>query len=341
MKCILVDNYNEYNLKDIIDAEIVQKDIRLSSIYKGMEGFNYKYIACFESEKCVGVLPFILYKNSIGNIINSMPFIGYGGISLAEGQNEITFKFMIDFLLEYAQQNEVVLTTICTQPFESEKYEFYKKYFKPDFERQNFHQYIDLTDYNLDNVKRRIKRSVKKCTEKYDVKVIESDREEDLVYWYKNIYLERLNKTGCAIYPYSVFEGFLKNIDSKRRKMIYGIKDGEIIGGGLFLNQNKSLDNFMRVVGTPFLDTQVGTYLDYYSIKYALENNIKYYNWQSCDYIGSSIFEYKESWGSELAYHYYLTKITGDISKLKKTSLDTIKQEFKGIYVMPYEEFER
>lgn len=341
MKCILTEDLDSYDLKSVINKEIVQKDIRLKEIYDGIPGFNYKFMICIKEDKCIGILPFILYENKIANIINSMPFIGYGGVSVKNDENNKIFRFIINSLIEYAENNNISLVTICTQPFESEKYELYKKYFKPDFERKNFHQYINLNNYKLENVKRRIKRSVRKCTEKYGVKIIESNDLNNLKYWYQNIYLERLSKTGCAIYPYSVFEGFIKNINQDRVRMIYGIMNDEIIGGGLFLNQGKSLDNFMRVIGTDFLDTQVGTYIDYYSIEYAINTGIPYYNWQSCDYIGSNIFKYKSEWGSEVGYHHYLTKVTGDILKLKKTPLEIIKEEFKGIYVMPYEEFER
>ena len=143
VKCILVEDSNVYNIEKFMNDDIIQKNINLKEIYKGMDGFNYKFIACIKNDECVGIMPFILYKNKIANVINSMPFIGYGGISSKDNDENI-FEFIVDFLMKYAEENEVSLVTICTQPFENEKYELYKKYFKADFERKNFYQYIDL-----------------------------------------------------------------------------------------------------------------------------------------------------------------------------------------------------
>lgn len=343
MKCILVEDSNVADeIKEFIAGEIVQKDIRLKDIYNNLKKFNYKYIACMNDEKCVGVLPFILYKNDIANVINSMPFIGYGGISVKDNNEEI-FKAIINFLEDYAAKNNVLLTTICTEPFDNDKDELYRKYFKYDFERKNFYQYIDLEKDIFDEMKAKfrgnLKRNIRKCKEKYNVSLVESYDLNDLSYWYENVYLTRLTETGCAIYPYEVFETLIKMHEKGRVKMIYGVKDDKIVAGGLYLKQKYSVDNFMRVVSTEYLHTQIGTYLDYFSIEYAIQNNMDYYNWQSCDEIGSSIFKYKEDWGSKIGYHFYLTKITGNISKLRSTSLDIVKKEFKGIYVMPYEEF--
>ena len=123
-------------------------------------------------------------------------------------------------------------------------------------------------------------------------------------YWYDNVYIKRLTETHCSIYPFEVFKVILSSISRNRIKMLYGLYEGKIVGGALYLNQGKSIDNYMRVVSTDYLHTQLGTYLDYLSIKYAIDNKVKYYNWQSCDEIGSSIFKYKEDWGSEIGYHY-------------------------------------
>lgn len=339
MKCILIDNCEKYDLKQFIHNEIIQKDIRLKKIYDNMDGFNYKYIVCIDNEKCVGVLPFIVYNNSIANVINSMPFIGYGGISISEINKDEIFKNIINFLYSYAKENDILLVTLCTEPFEEEKFELYKKYFKPDYIRENLYQYIDLSKDVISGIKSMFKRNAKKAI-KYGVNILEDNSHEKLKYWYDNIYVKRLNETKCAIYPYSVFQNLVDDTDNTRAKMIYTIYEEKIIGGGLFLKQIKSLDNFMRVIDSDYFKTQAGTLIDMYSIEYAIKIGVKYYNWQSCGGKGTSIFEYKEGWGSEVNKHYYVTKVMGDISKLKETKLDVIKEAFKGIYVLPYEEFD-
>lgn len=333
---------NEETINKLPFNIINQQMYVVKNIYDNMKDFYYNYIICEDIKKnIVGVMPFILYRNKYGNIIHSMPFIGYGGISAKENKKEV-FTSIINYLNEFAKKENVLLITICTSPFKSNEYELYKKSFKPDFERKNFYQYLDLSENIFKNMKSKfrgnLRRNVRKC-EDYGVEIFESYSKEDLLYWYNNVYVKRLTETKCSIYPYEVFDTFISKFSRDRVKMLYGKLDGKIIAGGMYFNQGISVDNFMRVVDAEYFYTQVGTMLDYYSVNYALESNVKYYNWQSCDEIGSSIYKYKEDWGSKLNYHYYITKITGDISDLKEVPIETIKQEYKGIYVMPYEMF--
>ncbi|APF23413.1 hypothetical protein [Clostridium butyricum] len=342
MQCRIVEEYHTASYNKFKENNIVQKDIVMSRVYKKMNNFSYRYLICEEEENCLGVFPFILYDNDIAKIINSMPFLGYGGISVDEIQKEEIFKCMIDYITDYAKNNDVTLITICTEPFDK-NCDLYDKYFKADYKSKNFFQYIDLKNDIFQNMKSKfrgnLKRNIKKCSERYGIKIIESYELNDLKYWYENVYVNRLKETGCSIYPYEVFKTIIENIEKKRIKMYYGISEGKIIGGALYLNQLNSIDNYMRVVSTKYLHTQLGTYLDYLSIKYAIENDVKYYNWQSCDQIGSSIFKYKEDWGSKVGYHYYLTKAIKDTETLKKIPREKIRENFKGIYVLPYEEF--
>ncbi|SHD76651.1 hypothetical protein [Schnuerera ultunensis] len=343
MKCFLYDFRYNNEVQFFLDSNAInQQNFFNRFIYEGIDNFNYYYVICKENEAIKGVMPFVLYINELGNIIHSMPFIGYGGIAATEDNKYEVFECIEKFLEQFSKENSVKLITICTPPFKNDYYELYKQVFKPDFQRKNFYQYLDLDEDVFKNMKSKprgnLRRNLRKCKQ-YGVEIVENNSLEYLRYWYDNIYIKRLNETHSVIYPFSVFETFIKYYSEDRLKMIYAVLEDKIIGGGLYLNQGISIDNFMRVIDSEYFYTQAGTCLDYYSIKYAMELGIKYYNWQSSDEIGSSIYNYKESWGSKLGYHYYLTKIVGDIEKLKNTPLSIIKKEYHGVYVMPYEEF--
>lgn len=343
MECSLYNFDQSGYLNDFINQySINQHNYLLRNIYINIKNFEYNYIVCKEGEIILGIMPFVLYKNSLGNIIHSMPFIGYGGIYSIEDKKQNIFKYIIEFLEKFSKENRVKLITICTPPFREEEYTLYKNILKPDFEKKNFYQYLDLKKDIFRNIKSKfrgnLKRNVKKCN-KYGVQLVENNSLEYLKYWYDNIYVKRLTETNCAIYPFSVFETIVTCLNKDRFKMIYAMLNEKIIGAGLYLNQGISFDNFMRVIDSEYFYTQAGTCMDYYSINYAINAGVSYYNWQSCDEVGSSIYKYKEDWGSELNYHYYLTKIVGDISDFKKIPISTIKKEYNGIYVMPYECF--
>lgn len=344
MKCRIVENCEDSSYKEFINSQIIQKNIIMREIYSNSNSLEFKYVLCENENQCVGVFPFVLYKNVITNVINSLPFLGYGGISVQKDNRDEIFKCIVEFVEDFAKKNDVSLITICTEPFE-ENYDLYNKYLPCDYEMKNFYQYINLKEDVFTKMKAKfrgnLRRNIKKCHERFGIEIKESYAVEDLQYWYDNVYVKRLTETHCSIYPIEVFKTILSKVDRNRIKMLYGLCEGKIVGGALYLNQGRSVDNYMRVVSTDYLHTQLGTYLDYLSINYAIDNKVEYYNWQSCDEIGSSIFKYKEDWGSEIGYHYYRTKIMKDITELKNTPLEKIKQNFKGIFVLPYDEFKK
>lgn len=345
MNCFLYDFLDNEELNKFLNNNgINQQNYMLKDIYSDILDFEYYYIVCEENSLILGAMPFILYRNELGNIVHSMPFIGYGGIAALDDNRKNIFKCILNFLQEFCKRQEVVIINICTPPFEGSDYDLYREILNPDYEMKNFYQYLNLEEDIFGNMKSKFRNNLKRNLKKFkehDISIIENNSLEFLGNWYDNIYIKRLKQTGCTIYPFKVFQEIISKLNVDKYKMIYAILDGKIIGGGLYLKQKNSLDNFMRVIDTDYLYTQAGTALDYYSIVEAKKMNVKYYNWQSCDKIGSSIYKYKEEWGSKLDYHHYITKIVGDISLIKNTSINDIKRKYKGLYVMPYEIFSK
>ncbi|RTQ94284.1 GNAT family N-acetyltransferase [Lysinibacillus telephonicus] len=336
--------YNEFSFTDYdeYNCDLVQQSIRLQSIYRNFPKMNYRYIVCTDQSKIVGVMPFIHYTSKLSDIIHSMPFIGYGGPTVITNHIEV-FNNLISTLEEYAILNNISLITICTSPFD-EFVESYKNILNPDFTKENFYQFIELDSHYLEQMKSKQRNNLKRnlrIANQNNIILKESYNHKDLKFWYENVYVPRLVETNGAIYPIEVFETFRKEFGGKRVIINYAIENEKIIGAGFFIKQKKSLDNFMRVISTDKLYTQAGVLLDKWSIDFALENNFKYYNWQSADAIDSSIYNYKASWGSKTNKHYYLTKKVGDISKLLNVPLSTIKEEYKNVYVLPFEVFEK
>jgi hypothetical protein len=319
---------------------LAQQDYRLAGIYTG--ALEYRYLVCEDEGSICGAMPFVLYRHELGAVVHSLPFLGYGGIAAESDRKEEVFASILAFLLDFATANGVVLTTICTPPFGDDA-RLYRKLLQPDFERKNFYQYLELGGdvYGRMTAKFRgnLKRNVQKGA-RYGVELAASRAEGDLKEWYERCYLPRLTQTGCSIYPYELFLALLRTFDDRRLHAVYARAEGSIVGAGFFLNQGVSMDNFMRVVDPAYLHTQAGTMLDVWSIDLAISEGISFYNWQSCDAVGSSIYKYKEDWGSVTDHHYYLTKITGDVGRLRQTPLSQVKKAYPGIYVMPYEEFQ-
>ncbi|GEM_PF-2385572 len=334
----IIASENEYSLiNQFVDKyALVQHSIKNINIYSSIPDFNYKYIACFnEANKIVGVLPFVHYNGAFGDVIHSMPFIGYGG---GYALSEVYLESLISELISYAVNNMILLITICTPPF-TQDYKKYSRILKPDFEQENFYQYIELDNNFLKAMNSKNRNNLKRnlrIAEKNGVYLKEDYSESYLAYWYEKVYVPRMRETKGAIYPFEVFNELRKSLGGKRLLIQYAMNDNGIIGAGLFLKQQVSLDNFMRVVGSEHQRTNAGILLDYWSLQYAQNNGYSFYNWQSCDSIDSPIFNYKKSWGSEVGIHYYLTKVINPIDSLRNALISDIKEKYEGIYVMPY-----
>ncbi|KYG33711.1 GNAT family N-acetyltransferase [Alkalihalobacillus trypoxylicola] len=321
---------------------LVQHSPKLKTIFEGFNSYLYKYVACYNGQEVVGILPFIHYKNDLGDVVHSLPYLGYGGGCTIDDDNEILSSMLLT-LMEYCQQKQILLLTICTPPF-SKQLNVYTETLQPDYIKDNFYQYIPLrSDFltlmnskNRNNLKRNLKHA-----ESTGIYLNQDNSEEMLKVWYETIYKPRLETTGGAIYPFEVFNHLRHFFGGDRVVVQYAMLDDTIVGASILLKQNKSLDNFMRVVGNDYMHTQAGVMLDYWSIQYAQSQGYEYYNWQSCDRVDSPIFKYKENWGSKVDKHFYITKTINSIEEFKRSSLDEIIENYKGIYVLPYSEFKK
>ncbi|MBY0123453.1 hypothetical protein [Bacillus sp. S/N-304-OC-R1] len=340
---IIIEDAKRAEVQNFVDSYgLVQQDFSLKSIYKEQYNFEYKYICCFKDGQVAGVFPFVHYHSKLGDVIHSMPYIGYGGGCYINKDFKV-LKSLIEKLYKYAEQCNVLLVTICTPPFIREDISIIKEIIKPDFIHENFYQYIDLDDDFLNGMNSKNRNNLKrnlKIAQNNEVYLKEDYTEASLSYWYDSIYVPRMIETNCTVYPFSVFNELRRIMGGKRAFIQYAMQKNNIIGAGIFLKQNKSLDNFMRVIGTEYMNTNAGVMLDYWSIQYARQHQFLFYNWQSCDRVDSPIFKYKKTWGSKVDYHYYLTKIINPLDQFKQTPLREIKKEYKGIYVLPYSEFQ-
>lgn len=336
---------NNANNDKLVNAYgLVQQNTRLKNIYHSLDKMEYHNVVCYDnSNKIVGTLPFVLYNHPYGNIIHSTPYLGYGGVCMQPDGDAAIRNSLIEKLIEYGKERDVLLATICTEPFLDESDLDSLKYsFQPDFEHANFYQYIDITSDYLKNMtsknRNNLKRNLRNAN-KEGIYLEEDYTEESLLFWYEKIYLKRLSETGGLIYPFDVFNE-LRKFGRDRVIIQYVMKDERIIGTGIFLKQQKSFDNYMRVIDPKYTHTKAGILIDNWSIEYAISKGYTFYNWQSCDREDSPIFNYKKTWGSKVGYHYYFTKKLNPIDKFKEIPLPYIQQAYPGIYVMPYSEFD-
>lgn len=307
------------------------------------------YLLARAGGRVVGVLPAFLYECSLGNLMLSLPFPpSYGGIAVETGSphKEAVYAALLARLTEEGRRHNCLLVTICTPPFFGDV-SLYRKHFRPDYELENFHQYLDLkADFtpgdgtvqpkNLrDNIKRNIERA-RKC----GLRVSLADDDERFARWYE-IHCQRMAEVGGQALPRPLFEGLRRHLlESRRGAFAYALDGEKIIGGALVVGLNQVIDYYMGSSDSAHAKSQPNSLLMSELMKLAHERGYRYWNWQSSHSRESPVYHYKAGWGSHEGNHYFLTKALGDISELKRTPLPVVREKYRWRYVLPYSEFE-
>lgn len=302
-------------------------------------------IARDESGKIVGALPGFVFENALGNILISVPQPGgYGGIVVREDDSkEEIYQALLDAFVREAREAKCIVANIATAPFFGD-IELYRKYLRPEFERENFYQYLDLrSDFvpkfegeSAYNIRRNLRRNIKTAQDS-GLNIVFEDTQERFEEWYL-IHEKRMGELKAAPLPRGLFEAARRNLFKDGMGFFaYAMDKDRVVGGALFVGLNRVLDIFMMSADSACWEKHPNSLLVFETLKAAQKRGYMYYNWQSSSSRQSSVYHFKQGWGSREGTHFYLTKVVGDAELLLKTPLETIKREYRWHFVMPYD----
>ncbi len=303
------------------------------------------FLARRRSGEVVGALSGFYFPGRYGSLLLSAPQAGgYGGVAVKTGPHrEAVYQALLEAFVAEAQRRGCCLATICTAPFFGDL-QLYRQYFAPDLERPNFFQFVELQDDFLTALtsKQRwnLKRNLRDARDQ-GLTVTLEDRDARFDRWY-GIHARRLAEIGAPPLPRRLLEGARTwMVKSGLGFMAYVLWQGEVIGGGLFIGLQPVLDVFMMSSDSRHFARHPNTLLIYEVLRRAPGLGYRFFNWQSSNSRDSGVYAFKKSWGSREGVHHYLTRITGDITRLEQTPLEVVKQEYQWHYVMPYDRFPR
>jgi hypothetical protein len=317
------------------DYSMAQHTLGWQNVVKNLLGDKFYYLIAKENGKIVGGLPISIKENERGNIMNSIPFAGgYGGIIAQNNirNREMIYEALLHEMISNAKENDCILISISTPPF-SKDLNLYNALFKPDYILPNFIQYIDLG--NPVNYERDIRRKIKKAVE-LGVEITEDDSSGNLQVFY-DIYKTRVRQLNGKMYPPRFFEVVKKNANANS-KFLFARYQGKIVSGILLLHSRRIVDDFIAVMDMDYSYTEANSLMIDCAINWARKKGFKYWNWQSLPSKDSGGYNFKARWGSLDSEHYYLTKVLGDLTALKKCGLEQIKKEYEWYFVMPYDQ---
>jgi hypothetical protein len=305
------------------------------------------FVVAKENDEIVGILPLYYYRSKLGNLLTTIAWHTISGIMLSNAAADkhkarVQYKALLDYSLGLAKELDCAALSISTNPFLDDK-EFYSE-FKPDYSMENFIQYIDLREiFNKQgnavhanyvgrtNLSRNLKTAGLQNT------VFSDEATRDKIDECLCIYSKRMDELHATPVPKNMFDSIQKNMVSNGKgKFIFALNQGKMISAALVLYNDRMLDAYMMCMDSEYRQLRSNFLIIYHIMKWANDNGISIFNWQSSPSRWNGVFRWKEQWGSRELKSLYLTKILGGISQWKNTDLHELREAYRFHYLLPF-----
>ncbi len=293
------------------------------------------FLICEVNGVDVAGVPIFLFSGKYGAIMTSIPQPGpAGGIfhisNLSSKSRYVIFERLIDRIIQISKKNKCLLFSSNTNQIIDDSL-IYKKLLMPQYIFNNFTQFIDLD-----------KRQCRSSSLNYNVnssmknglKFFIDDEKLYFDKWYK-IHVKRNKEIGIEPLNKILFHSILKNKNNVKLACV--ILEDKIISGCVFIFHKKILDIYMISFDSDYAKIKPNYFCIESLTRFARSKGIKYFNWQSSNFIGSGVYKFKKSWGSKHSDYQILTKLFINISELRKIGLSNIIEAYPNHYLLPYD----
>jgi len=306
------------------------------------------FLVAKENNEIVGILPLYYYRSKLGNLLTTIAWHTISGIMLSNASVDkervrVLYEAFLDYSVKLAKELDCTALSISTNPFLDDK-EFYSEYLETDYSMENFIQYIDLREIfdkqgnaihanyvGRTNLSRNLKTAGLQNT------IFSDEDTRDKIDECFCIYSKRMDELHATPVPKNMFDSIHKNMVSNGKgKFIFALNQEKIISAALVLYNDRMLDAYMMCMDSEYRQMRSNFLIIYHIMKWANDNGISIFNWQSSPSRGNGVFRWKEQWGSRELASLYLTKIFGDISQWKNTDLSELREAYRFHYLLPF-----
>ncbi len=299
-----------------------------------------------------GGLPLYLYEGPCGNALISVPHPGpLGGVFVRPGLPaaavEAVYGGLLTRALETARARQCLTLTLLTNPFEDDLPR-YQQHLAPEIIYENFTQFarlpeivtaeghICLRDYERRSNLSRNLRAARAAG--FTLRVCETAR--DLADLYA-IHVQRHQEMEIEPFPAGLIWNIQRELVSRNKALLLLVKQGEAIASGCIYIYHRSVLDVLRLSrdsrfahqGPNFLNTE-------HSLRWARQQGIHIYNWQSSSQREDGVYRYKQQWGAHETPYYYVTRLLCPPGQLAAIGVDRLRTDYAGHFVVPYAAFE-
>lgn len=295
-------------------------------------------LVAIENSQPIGWLFFTISVQPIGTVVNSMPFIAYGGPTTLEGDPRAVAPLLQAFLAEARRLGADVLS-LGSSPWLSEQLEsVFRNELQVTYEYENFVHLQELVSHPLAQLTKKRRsafRSEINRAKQAGLKVRSTLTETQFLEWLE-IYKSRYQEIDARPYPDIFHQKVFDLAVPVGAAQFWGVFDGEqLVGGNLFLISGKYVDYFSSAFKSEYRYLYPNTYLLNEAFDTFIGCGIRFFNWQSSPN-RNGVFQYKARWGARESRHFYFSVLINPDTSLLKNPISDVRSLFPFRFVMPF-----
>jgi len=294
-----------------------------------------KLMLSTKGEEIQGAIPFFEKSGRFGTIVNSLPFYGSNGGCITKDPSIKTQ--LLHSIERYIRSNEVDAATIINNPLtDPDGYDLQCDFLGSRIGQYTFLNELDQTNLDeslLNRFHYKTRNMVRKAI-KSNIKITKDNSQFDYLIkqHQKNMSLiGGMQKTPSF---FNLLEGEL--VSNKDYNLFVAHKDGKTIAALLVLYHKGIVEYYTPVIEVEYRSYQPMSLLIFESMKMAVKNGYKCWNWGGTWESQESVYRFKKRWGSvDKPYHYY-TFVNN--MEIRNCSPEELLKEYPYFFVLPFDE---
>lgn len=303
------------------------------------------YFIWSKENKIMAAFPLIMKRShKWGNILNSLPYYGSNGFivfsSATTNEQKLEVRNDLKKQLDvFYQDNNIILSTLITNPFESEDMLWLRDNWQCNYTDYRIGQITELPAYS-DNIEnelmglydnprpRNIRRAIKA-----EITVTKKWGKEALEFIY-TVHKDNIESIGGLAKKKEFFMQVPDYFDESSYAIFMAEKEGQPIAALLVFYFNKTVEYFTPATIHDFRNDQPSALIIHEAMKAAAKDGYKFWNWGGTWESQEGVYDFKKRWGANDHRYEYFIQMLDD--KVKDIPLQELKYAFPNFYLYPY-----
>lgn len=287
----------------------------------------------------VGFLPAFLKRGPFGPVLNSLPFYGSNGGTIAAEEALPVHEALLAAFAALARSEGCAASTLIASPL-APRADLYERLAGGDFRDERIGQVTFLPPPGAGIAERLMEsyhsktRNMVRKAEKVGIAVRPSVDPSDMRFLC-DVHKENMEVIGGIAKPRRFYDAVEANFAAGRDYLLYVAElSGEPVAALLLFLYHRTVEYFTPVIRSEFRAHQPMSLLVHHAMREAVEAGYRNWNWGGTWLTQGGVYDFKKRWGtSDLPYRYY-TRVH-DRSILNKTK-EELLEAYPYYYVVPF-----